>query len=137
MPTRLAIFIPAATLVTVLFSSIERATFAVDTEAQVVTLEIDFGDRGETKRLEDIAWRANMTVLEVMDAAKKNERITFKYLGSKAKAFLTTIDDVKNEGAEGRNWVYHVNETKATQSFGVQKVKPNDVIRWRFASPTD
>jgi len=46
--------------------------------------------------------------------------------------FITTIDDAMNEGANGRNWRYTVNNQPAQQSAGVMELKAGDAVIWRF-----
>lgn len=107
---------------------------AADPEPLRVRLVIDYND-GSERHFTAIPWKKEMTVLDVMEYAKRHPRgIDFRYTGSGGSAFLTQIDDLKNEGG-GRgkkNWIMHVNQKPATQGFGVFQPKPKDVITWRF-----
>jgi hypothetical protein len=100
---------------------------------KTVTLIIDFGGAASTKQFDDIPWRERMTVLDAMKAAHNRcPGVRFEYRGSGATAFLTKIDDVKNEGAGGRNWLFRVNDKLAERSFGVVQLKANDRVNWEF-----
>jgi hypothetical protein len=102
--------------------------------AKTVSLKIDFGG-GVVKQFDGIAWQKDSTVMDVMNAAKgRPQGITFKYRGSGATAFLTQIDDAKNEGggADRKNWFFRVNGKLAEDSFGVHKLKPADAVLWTF-----
>jgi hypothetical protein len=73
-----------------------------------------------------------MTVLDAMKAAQEHPRgIKLQFRGSGATAFLTQIDDLKNEGS-GRNWIYRVNGELAERSFAVQKLEAGDAVLWKF-----
>lgn len=102
--------------------------------AQAVQLEIDYGD-GVQKTFGRIPWKEGMTVKDMMDVAKSGGHgIQYQFTGSGDTAFLTRIDDVKNEGggATARNWVYSVGGKPADRSFGVYKVKSGDDVAWKF-----
>jgi hypothetical protein len=93
-----------------------------------VSLEIDFGD-GRRKAVDAIAWRDGMTVADLL-AKTPDLKVTQR--GSGESAFLTTIDDVSNEGAEGRNWIYAVNGKTADRSFAIYTLKSGDRVLWTF-----
>jgi hypothetical protein len=96
-----------------------------------VSLTINYGD-GVEKRFTAIPWKSEMTVLDVLEAARKHPRgIRFKYRGSGQRAFLFQIDDVTNEG-KGDNWIFRVNKKLAEQSFAITRVNAGDVILWEF-----
>lgn len=96
-----------------------------------IALTINYGD-GVEKRFTAIPWKPGMTVLEVLEAARKHPRgIRFKYRGSAGRAFLYQIDDIPNEG-KGDNWIFRINKKLAGQSFAVTRVNAGDVILWEF-----
>ena len=100
-------------------------------DAKTLTLVIDYGD-GVQKHFLGLACKRGMTVLDVLEAAKQHPRgIRFSYRGKGATAFLTQIDDLKNEG-RGKNWIYHVNGKVGDRSFAVFEVKPSDKVLWKF-----
>jgi hypothetical protein len=107
---------------------------AADPEPLSVRLIIDYND-GVEKHFTAIPWKKGMTVMDAMRYAKRGSHgIDFKFTGSGDTAFLTQVDDLKNEGGgEGKkNWILRVNKKLATESFGVFELKPKDVIRWQF-----
>ncbi len=55
----------------------------------------------------------------------------FQERGSGATAFLTQLDDLKNEGS-GRNWIYRVNGQIADRSFAVYRLEAGDTVLWKF-----
>ena len=102
---------------------------------ETLRVVIEFGNE-KTKTFEKIAWREGMTALDAMKQAKKaDEGITFKYRGKGSRAFLTSIDGVKNEGGgrKGRNWTYRVNGKLAKKSFAARELEADDVLTWKFA----
>ncbi|QDU42824.1 hypothetical protein Mal52_12920 [Symmachiella dynata] len=107
---------------------------AADPEPLSVKLIIDYND-GVEKHFTAIPWKKGMTVMDAMRYAKRGKHgIDFKFSGNGDTAFLTQIDDLKNEGGgEGKkNWILRVNKKLATESFGVFELKSGDVIRWQF-----
>lgn len=101
-------------------------------ERPSVSLIVDYAD-GAEKRLSKIAWREGTTVLDVMEyAAKHRHGIRFTFRGKGATAFLESIDDLRNEGGRGRNWIYAVNDKKGEQSFALFILRPGDRVLWKF-----
>jgi Domain of unknown function (DUF4430) len=99
----------------------------------VVQLTIDYGD-GCEKHFTRIAWREGMTVLDALEAARKHPRgIRFEHRGAGETAFVSQIDELKNQG-QGKNWLYHVNGKGGTKSCGLQVVAKDDRILWKFAT---
>ena len=100
-------------------------------QSNKVALVVDYGD-GVQKHFPQMQWRESMTVLDLMEAAKKHPRgIDFQYRGRGPTAFLFQIDDLKNEG-RGRNWVYRINGQLADRSFAVHAVQREDRVVWEF-----
>ena len=101
---------------------------------RTVELVIDFGD-GAEKRFTELPWRENMTVLDVLEAAKAHPHgITFAVRGSGDRTLLTQLDGVANQrGAAGaKNWIFYVNGRKAARSAGAKTVKSGATILWKF-----
>jgi hypothetical protein len=99
-----------------------------------VKLVIDYGD-GVQKVFPALEWQDGMTVLDAMEKAKAPAHgIMFKYSGKNETAFLTQIDDLKNEGGgkAKKNWQYLVNDAYADKSFGIRKLEKGDVVLWKF-----
>jgi hypothetical protein len=99
-----------------------------------VKVVIDYGD-GAQKVFPALQWQEGMTVLEAMDKAKAPAHgITFQHTGKGETAFLTQIDDLKNEGGgkAKKNWQYLVNDLYADKSFGIRKLEKGDVVLWKF-----
>ena len=102
---------------------------------ETVRVVVEFGGE-QTKTFKKIAWREGLTALAAMNQAKQAaEGIAFKYRGKGSRAFLTSIDGVKNEGGgrNSRNWTYRVNGRLGKKSFAVRTLKPDDVLTWKFA----
>ena len=96
-----------------------------------VALVIDYDD-GVEKHFRELPWKAGMTVLDVIQAAQRHPRGSqFVYRSEGETAFLTQIDDVKNEGS-GRNWIFSINGQLGKRSFAVTEVKSGDRVLWKF-----
>jgi hypothetical protein len=100
--------------------------------AEQVSLAIDFGD-GQREQYFGIAWREGMYVRDLMLEAGRPD-LQLDVQGSGASAFLVAINGVANEGAEGKNWTYKVNGTRADRSFAVYELEPGDRVLWTFAA---
>jgi hypothetical protein len=93
-----------------------------------VSLTIDFGN-GRRQEFESVAWHQGMTVADSLSAARG---LATSQKGSGSGAFLTEINGVANEGADGRNWMYEVNGAGADRSFAVYVLRPGDRVLWTF-----
>ena len=103
-----------------------------ETERKTVTLIVDYGD-GAEKHLKFIPWRKSMTVASIMEYAVKHRHgIKVKTRGSGSTAFIEQIDDLKNQGGRGRNWVFRINKELGKKSYAVSKLNPNDTVLWKF-----
>jgi hypothetical protein len=101
-------------------------------EKHTVKVFIDFGD-GFEKRYAALPWREGMTVLDAMQQASRHPHgIEFEHTGEGKTAFLTAIDDAANEGQDGRNWIYYVNQDRGDRSIGAKRLSINDVVRWKY-----
>jgi O6-methylguanine-DNA--protein-cysteine methyltransferase len=104
---------------------------AAEPVKETVTLVIDYAD-GVEKHFRELPWKTGATVLDVMQAAQRHPRGSrFVYRGTGDIAFLTQIDDLKNEG-NGRNWIFSINGDVAKRSFAVSEVKAGDRVLWKF-----
>lgn len=104
---------------------------AAEQKKPTVAMVIDYDD-GVEKHFRELPWNPGMTVLDVLQAAKQHPRGTpFMYRGQGDTAFLTQIDDLKNEGS-GRNWIFSVNGELGQRSFAVTEVKASDRVLWKF-----
>jgi hypothetical protein len=105
---------------------------AQEVQAKTVRLIVDYGD-GVEKHFAAIPWKLGMTVLDALEFASRHPRgVKFKYTGAEATAFVTEIDDLKNEGGAKRNWTYRVNDKLGARSCGVAELKESDRVLWRF-----
>jgi Domain of unknown function (DUF4430) len=111
-------------------SSEQAAPVAHRVPQEKVELSIDFG-AGRQKNFEAIAWNDGMTVADTMNASS-GVKITQK--GSGQSAFVTSIEGVENQGADGQNWTYSVNGKIADRSYAVYELKPGDRVLWKFGS---
>ena len=75
---------------------------------------------------------ADMTVLELMEAARSDGQLEFVATGTGVAAFVVSIDGVTNQGGAGKNWIFYVNGLESNQGCGSVVVNPGDVIRWKF-----
>jgi hypothetical protein len=93
-----------------------------------ISLTIDYGN-GRRTAFAAIEWHDGMTVADLM-AAWTN--VTVRQKGSGESAFVTAIDDIENQGADGKNWIYSVNGQAGDRSFAVYQLKPDDHVLWTF-----
>ncbi len=107
--------------------------FAAETTIpRTVQLTIDYGD-GVQKIFTHLSWSEDMTVLGVLEMARRHPRgIEFHHRGQGSTALLLQIDDLKNKGGRGHNWIYWVNKNLGKQSFAVEKISISDHVLWKF-----
>lgn len=114
-----------------LLSGVSQDISAAEPATATVALVIDYDD-GVEKHFRELPWKAGMTVLDAIKAAEQHPRGSkFVYRSAGDTAFLTQIDDVKNEGS-GRNWIFSINGELGKRSFAVTEVKSSDRIVWKF-----
>lgn len=95
---------------------------------QHVSLAIDFGD-GHTKDITDVAWSPGMTVADVLSG---QQNLAVEKKGSGSGALLTSIDGSANQGADGKNWTFSVNNQLADRSYAVYELQAGDHVLWTF-----
>ena len=76
-----------------------------------------------------LPWYEGMTAADQLRSAPG---VNVTQTGSDAAALLTAINDLTNEGADGSNWTYQVNDESADRSFEVYQLKPNDRVLWTY-----
>lgn len=96
--------------------------------AEGVHLVIDFGD-GPRREFASIPWRSGITVADLL---RGNPDLTVLQKGTGAAAFLTTINGVENQGADGKNWLYEVNGKVGDRSFAIYELRGGDRVLWTF-----
>jgi hypothetical protein len=88
------------------------------------TLEIN-NEKYETEIIE------NTSVYDFMKKLKKEKKIDFiekKYIGM--GIFIDEINGIKTNGE--KYWIYYVNNIKADIGISNYKIKPGDIISWRY-----
>lgn len=97
-----------------------------------VSLTVAYGD-GVEKKFTALPWKEGLTVLDALNAAAKHSRgIKVDRRGNGEFAFVTAIDELKNDG--GKNWIYLVNDKAADKSCGIYPLKAGDAVLWKFTA---
>jgi Domain of unknown function (DUF4430) len=125
--------IALATLVSATAAPSRPALAADKSKASTVSMTVDYNDG--VRKVFVLSWTKDMTVLDAMNLAKANPHgLTYASTGSGETAFLTKIDDLRNEGGgtDKKNWVYWVNDVLADRGFGVSKLEKGDSVLWKF-----
>lgn len=102
--------------------------------AATVRVRIDYGN-GVEKHYNAIGWRAGMTVLDALGAARDaRPGIEFRHRGRGETAFVYEIDGFANgpAGRESMNWLFSVNDELMKRSCGVVELSAGDVVRWSY-----
>jgi hypothetical protein len=108
------------------------SALAQEPAAKTVSLTADYGD-GSEKRFAALPWREGLTVFDALQAAgKARAKLDVAHRGAGATLFVLALDGVKNEGASGKNWRYHVGGKLADRSCAVYELKPGDAVVWKF-----
>jgi len=120
------------TLVALILSGVTGRLPAQEPAAKTVSLAVEYGD-GSEKRFAALPWREGLTVFDALQAAsRKKGKLDIGHRGDGATLFILALDGVKNEGAGGKNWRYHVAGKLADRSCAVYELKPGDAVVWRF-----
>lgn len=104
--------------------------------AKTARLVIDYGD-GVEKHYTSLAWQEGATVFDLLEAARHHPRgieVQYKDYGGSIGRMVTRIDDLANKGAgqESRNWVYLVNDVRATKACDKLDIRAADTVVWKF-----
>ena len=106
-------------------NSAAKAPAAVTNERVLLAIDFPTG----RQEFDPIPWFDGMTAADQLRSAPG---VKVTQTGSDAAALLTAINDIANEGADGSNWTYQVNDESADRSFEVYQLKPNDRVLWTF-----
>ncbi|BBO36556.1 DUF4430 domain-containing protein [Lacipirellula parvula] len=113
----------------------ENLTAAPEPGVETASLEIRYGN-GARREIAALPWHEGMTVGDLMRLAQKfRPGIEFTHTGKEEMSFLTSLDGVANEGADGRFWVYDVGGRKAQVSYEVQPLAAGERVLWVFKRP--
>lgn len=100
-------------------------------EAGVVMLVIDRGDGPPNQGA--VAWREGLTVLDALETAPMRWPGEVARRGEGDQAFIDAIGGLANEGADGRNWQYWVNDERGEVGAGARVLAEGDRVLWAFA----
>lgn len=110
----------------------DSAESTVERSPGTVSLTIDYGD-GFQKRYPTVPWREKMTVGDLLRVAQQHRRgIKLTIRGRGKMSLLAQIDDLKNQGGRGQNWVFRVNRKLSDRSFEVHELESGDTVLWKF-----
>ena len=132
----------AALLIVLVVAMLIASPFAAESRAQNTTpagrkdnwvrVIIDFGD-GVEKHFVRLPWQEKMTAWDATLVADQHPRgVDIHHRGKGDTLFVLQIDDVKNEGGDGRNWIFHVNDEVGGRGAAVSSVAAGDTVIWRF-----
>lgn len=93
-----------------------------------VSLSLDFGD-GQQEEFSSIPWRSGMTIADLFHEVPG---VSISQKGTGKIAFLTGINGIENQGADGRNWIYEVNGQSGDRSFADYELYAGDSVLWTF-----
>lgn len=99
-----------------------------------IRMMFDYRD-GVQKSFTNLAFTKGMTVFDALKLAQDHPRgVTFKSTGSGETAFITQIDDLKNQGGgkTALNWQYRINTKIGTRGVGASILEPGDQVLWEF-----
>ena len=100
---------------------------------QTITLTIVYpGDRPRFEYKPD--WTSGLTVFDLLNRAADagDGGLEIRSRGAGETAFVEAIGGVVNEGADGDNWIYVVNEQLADKGAGVYELSPGDQVLWKY-----
>ena len=116
--------------------STDRAARETSRDIGTVTLQVYFG-AGKTSKNCNVVCSPDSTVLMTLERAQQTGELKFESTGSGETTFVKSIDGLTNEGADGKNWIYRVNEKLGDKSAGIYKVSPGDIISWSWGAPPE
>ena len=101
------------------------AIFALNAQAQKITVEIDFGGE-KSNETHQVEWFDGITAMGALQSCA-----TIESYRAKTYIFVSTINGVKTE-RERRAWYYEVNGESTGRIAFRYTLKPDDVVRWIY-----
>lgn len=93
---------------------------------------IDFGN-GTIKILKN-NFSEDETLFSFLERLTKNEKIEFKYKEYKGLGILIEKIGSKSNGENNKYWQYWVNNVYALVAVDTYRLKPNDVVLFKFTN---
>lgn len=132
---KMRIFLSVIFTGSILFASCEKEKSGDQPEhspgAEIQFL-IDLPEQNEPLVFIATVSRKEATIEDAMNTLKEEGEISFAMKGSGETAFIESIEEVKNQGSQGKNWVYAVNGVPGTASVGATRISDGDEVRWCF-----
>lgn len=113
-----------------------RGPATVTRDIGTVQLTVDFGQQ-KTPLVTDVVCSEDSTVLSITERAHNMNELSLVFRGTGERAFVESIDSLKNEGGGGNNWIYRVNDETGSKGAGVFEVDPGDKISWSYGQLPD
>lgn len=87
----------------------------------------------------EVPWRADLTVYAAtlqaggsQPAHVSKERWQSRWQGNGEMAFLLELGGIANQGADGLNWLFEINEKRIDRGAGAQTLKQGDRVLWKM-----
>ncbi len=103
---------------------------AITTVSLVIRQSIDPEKKSGSPEGQSFAvpWKTDATAFSVLFDAGVETQST----GSGETRFVTSTDDLNNEGSGGANWIFSVNGKTGSKSCDATKVFPGDKVEWNY-----
>ena len=105
-------------------------TIAPDQKIEV-QFEIRYDGRMEDRKF-SLECGKEETVFQAMERAKQAGWLDFAHAGKGELVFIRSLDGTKNEGGNGNNWIFYVNQQLAEGGCGAVKLYEGDRVTWKF-----
>lgn len=97
-------------------------------------VQVDFAVRFDGLKpdihLKSLEVSPGATVFDALETAANQCGFKVGSRGSGAMLFVYSINDIENEGALGKNWLFHINGELANRGAGAFEPAPGDRIEW-------
>ena len=103
------------------------------TDKIAVELAVDFQGQAENIETRQLVSQG-ATVFDLLSVCQSNGELQFEHRGSGETAFVTKINDIENQMADGSNWVFFVNGQLADHGVGAVKLNDGDSVLWKFSA---
>ncbi|MEM9410608.1 MAG: DUF4430 domain-containing protein [Planctomycetota bacterium] len=110
-----------------------QRTMEKPSESITVKLEIDFQGLSEDLN-QEIEIQDHQSVFELMVKASELGHLKFEQSGyGETSTFITSIDGIQNQMANGGNWLFFVNDEMSKVGCGAVMLSNNDRVTWKFS----
>ena len=109
---------------------------ALAPRTDLASIMIDFGG-GEVSVFPDLAVGPEVSLLELLEGVTTENGVAFETKAFEGLGTMVQRIGDKENGDDGRYWIYWVNNAKLPIGADQYQIQPGDIVHWKFEGFTD